>query len=63
MGVRWASAIGLRETSLMFWLGRPDVLLVGDLGIRWAIMVNSGLDKMPGSAQANDRTYRPREAK
>jgi 3-methyladenine DNA glycosylase/8-oxoguanine DNA glycosylase len=36
---------------LMFRLGRPDVLLVGDLGIRWAIMVNSGLDKMPGSAR------------
>jgi DNA-3-methyladenine glycosylase II len=32
---------------LMFHLGRPDVLAVGDLGIRKAMMVAYGLDSLP----------------
>jgi DNA-3-methyladenine glycosylase II len=36
---------------LMFQLERPDVLPVGDLGIRRAIMLAYGLDKLPGPAQ------------
>ena len=32
---------------LMFHLQRPDVLPVGDLGIRRAIMVRYGLEKLP----------------
>lgn len=36
---------------LMFHLGRPDVLAVGDLGIRRAIMIAYGLDHLPGPAE------------
>jgi DNA-3-methyladenine glycosylase II len=32
---------------LMFTLGRPDVLAVGDLGIRRAVMLSYGLPKLP----------------
>ncbi len=32
---------------LMFHLGRPDVLAVGDLGIRRAVMIRYGLPKLP----------------
>lgn len=32
---------------LIFTLARPDILPVGDLGIKRAIMINYGLDKMP----------------
>ena len=32
---------------LMFHLGRPDVLAVGDLGIRKAMMAAYGLDAVP----------------
>ena len=32
---------------LMFHLGRPDVLAVGDLGIRRAVMISYGLPKLP----------------
>jgi DNA-3-methyladenine glycosylase II len=35
---------------LMFQLGRPDVLPVGDLGIRRAVMLRYGLDALPGPA-------------
>ncbi len=35
---------------LMFTLGRPDVLPVGDLGIRRAVMVRYGLDELPAPA-------------
>jgi DNA-3-methyladenine glycosylase II len=35
---------------LMFHLGRPDVLAVGDLGIRKAMMQAYGLDALPGPA-------------
>ncbi len=34
---------------LMFHLGRPDVLAVGDLGIRRAMMVHYGLPALPGA--------------
>src|SRR5205807_3534656 len=45
---------GLGEWSahmfLMFHLGRQDVLAVGDLGIRRAVMLRYGLPAMPGPA-------------
>jgi DNA-3-methyladenine glycosylase II len=36
---------------LMFQLQRPDVLAVGDLGIRRAVMIQYGLPALPRSAQ------------
>jgi DNA-3-methyladenine glycosylase II len=36
---------------LMFHLGRPDVLAVGDLGIRRAVMLRYGLEGLPGPAE------------
>jgi DNA-3-methyladenine glycosylase II len=36
---------------LMFHLGRPDVLPVGDLGIRRAVMVAYGLEELPAAAE------------
>jgi DNA-3-methyladenine glycosylase II len=39
---RWTA-----EMFLMFHLGRPDVLPVGDLGIRKAAMIEYGLEEMP----------------
>jgi DNA-3-methyladenine glycosylase II len=33
---------------LMFHLGRPDILPVGDLGIRRAVMRRYGLEELPG---------------
>ena len=36
---------------LMFDLGRPDVLAVGDLGIRRAVMVRYALDALPDAAE------------
>jgi DNA-3-methyladenine glycosylase II len=36
---------------LMFHLQRPDVLAVGDLGIRRAVMIRYGLDALPGAAE------------
>jgi DNA-3-methyladenine glycosylase II len=36
---------------LMFQLGRPDVLAVGDLGIRRAVMVRYGLPKLPATPE------------
>ncbi len=36
---------------LMFHLQRPDVLPVGDLGIRRAFMLNYGFDELPSSAE------------
>jgi DNA-3-methyladenine glycosylase II len=35
---------------LMFHLQRPDVLAVGDLGIRRAVMIRYGLPELPGPA-------------
>ncbi|MBV8432581.1 MAG: DNA-3-methyladenine glycosylase 2 family protein [Solirubrobacterales bacterium] len=40
------------DLFLMFQLQRPDVLPVGDLGIRRAIMVRYGLEAMPTPAEA-----------
>ncbi len=39
------------QMFLMFHLQRPDVLPVGDLGIRRAVMVAYGLTKLPGAAE------------
>jgi DNA-3-methyladenine glycosylase II len=36
---------------LMFQLQRPDVLAVGDLGIRRAVMQRYGLTELPGAAE------------
>jgi DNA-3-methyladenine glycosylase II len=36
---------------LMFHLARPDVLAVGDLGIRRAVMRAYGLDALPDTEQ------------
>jgi DNA-3-methyladenine glycosylase II len=36
---------------LMFHLGRPDVLAVGDLGIRRAVMLRYGLPKLPSTPE------------
>jgi DNA-3-methyladenine glycosylase II len=36
---------------LMFHLGRPDVLPVGDLGIRRAVMNRYGLSELPGTTE------------
>jgi DNA-3-methyladenine glycosylase II len=36
---------------LMFHLGRPDVLAVGDLGIRKAVMIRYGLPALPAPAE------------
>ena len=36
---------------LMFHLGRPDVLPVGDLGIRRAVMIAYGLEELPAAAE------------
>ncbi len=36
---------------LMFHLGRPDVLAVGDLGIRRAVMLAYALDALPAPAE------------
>jgi DNA-3-methyladenine glycosylase II len=40
------------DLFLMFQLQRPDVLPVGDLGIRRAVMVRYGLEAMPTPAEA-----------
>jgi DNA-3-methyladenine glycosylase II len=39
------------DMFLMFHLGRPDVLPVGDLGIRKAMQVHYGLEDLPSPAQ------------
>ncbi len=38
------------QVFLMFHLQRPDVVAVGDLGIRRAVMIRYGLDSMPDAA-------------
>ena len=61
---------GLGEWSahmfMMFGLGRLDILPVGDLGIKKAIMNLSGLKQMPDGAQiitiANDNNWHPYES-
>ena len=42
---RWTA-----EMLLIFCLGRPDVLPVGDLGVQRAMMLAYGLDSMPDAA-------------
>jgi DNA-3-methyladenine glycosylase II len=46
---------------LIFQLHRPDVLPVGDLGIRRAFMIHYGLAKLPGAAEMEQiaRPWRP----
>jgi DNA-3-methyladenine glycosylase II len=46
---------------LMFHLGRPDVLPVGDLGIRRAVMNRYGLDALPAPEQLSEiaQPWRP----
>jgi DNA-3-methyladenine glycosylase II len=39
------------DMFLIFHLGRPDVLPVGDLGIRKAVQVQYGLDELPKAAE------------
>ena len=39
------------DMFLIFHLGRPDVLPVGDLGIRRAVRVNYGLEQLPKPAE------------
>ena len=39
---------------LMFHLQRPDVLAVGDLGIRKAVMIRYGLDALPAPAELEE---------
>ena len=43
---------------LIFYLGRPDVLAAGDLGIRRAIMREYGLERMPTPAEVVQRGER-----
>jgi DNA-3-methyladenine glycosylase II len=38
------------QMFLIFHLGRPDVLPVGDLGIRRAVQNEYGLDELPDAA-------------
>jgi DNA-3-methyladenine glycosylase II len=42
------------DIFLMFHLQRPDVLAVGDLGIRRAVMNAYGLEALPGPAQLEE---------
>ena len=42
------------DMFLMFHLERPDVLPVGDLGIRRAMMLSYGLDELPGPEQMRE---------
>ena len=39
------------DMFLMFHLGRPDILAVGDLGIRRAVQNQYGLDELPTPAE------------
>jgi DNA-3-methyladenine glycosylase II len=43
---RWTA-----DMFLIFHLGRPDVLPVGDLGVRRGAQLAYGLDELPGAAQ------------
>jgi DNA-3-methyladenine glycosylase II len=42
------------DMFLMFHLQRPDVLPVGDLGIRRAVMIRYGLPALPGPAELTE---------
>lgn len=49
------------DMFMMFHLGRPDVLPVGDLGIRRAMQIEYGLDGLPAPAEMERlaETWRP----
>jgi 3-methyladenine DNA glycosylase/8-oxoguanine DNA glycosylase len=49
------------QMFLMFWLARPDVLPVDDLGIRKGLMLIDGLDALPSAAEVEARgaVWRP----
>ena len=47
------------DMFLIFHLGRPDVLPVGDLGVRRAAMIEYGLRKLPVAASGSRRLARP----
>jgi DNA-3-methyladenine glycosylase II len=49
------------QIFLMFHLQRPDVVAIGDLGIRRAVMLAYGLDAMPTPAEVQERAepWRP----
>lgn len=46
------------QMLLMFRLGRPDVLPVGDLGIRKGFALTYGLEELPGAAELTDHAER-----
>jgi DNA-3-methyladenine glycosylase II len=50
---RWTA-----EVFLLMHLGRPDVIVGGDLGIRKAIMVEDGLEAMPTPKEVEARAER-----
>jgi DNA-3-methyladenine glycosylase II len=50
---RWTA-----EVFLLLHLGRPDVIVGGDLGIRKAIMVEDGLEAMPTPKEVEARAER-----
>lgn len=56
---RWSA-----EMFLIFFLGRPDVLPVGDLGIRKAARVAYGLEELPDPTQLEEiaEPWRPRRS-
>lgn len=43
---RWTA-----EMFLIFHLGRPDVVSIGDLGIRRAVQLSYGMDELPGPTE------------
>ena len=49
------------DMFLMFHLGRPDILPVGDLGIRKAIQVHYGLEELPKAGEMENiaEAWRP----
>ena len=53
---RWTA-----EVFLLLHLGRPDVVVGGDLGIRKAVMVEYGLAAMPTPKEVEERAeaWRP----
>ncbi len=50
---RWSA-----EVFLLLHLGRPDVIVGGDLGIRKAVMIEDGLDSMPTPKEVEERAER-----
>lgn len=50
---RWTA-----EVFLLIHMGRPDVIVGGDLGVRKAIMVEDGLKKMPTPKEVEARAER-----